>query len=101
MEVEGPTGSEVTDKMRQILIDWLVDVHQSFQLREETLHLAVLYLDEYQTKRAVSKDSYQLLGIACLWIASKYEEIYPPRLKKYVEVTAYTYSGMQIKEMEG
>lgn len=38
-------GTDVTDKMRQILIDWLVDVHQSFELKEETLFLALSYLD--------------------------------------------------------
>ena len=101
MEVEGPEGSQVTDKMRQILIDWLVDVHQAFELREETLHLAVLYLDHYQSVKPVSKEDYQLLGVTCLWIASKYEEIYPPRMKKYTEVTAFTYNGSQLKQMEG
>jgi cyclin B len=40
-------GSEVTDKMRQILVDWLVDVHQTFNLKEETLHLALHYLSDY------------------------------------------------------
>ncbi len=64
--------NDVTDKMRQILIDWLVDVHQSFQLKEETLHLAVLYLEEFQSQRIISKENYQLVGITCLWIASKY-----------------------------
>ena len=73
MDVERPQGSQVTDKMRQILIDWLVDVHQAFKLREETLHLAVLYLDQYQTVKPVNKEDYQLLGVTCLWIASKYE----------------------------
>lgn len=34
-------------------------------------------------------------------MASKYEEIYPPPLKKYVEVTAYTYTASEIKQMEG
>ena len=98
MDVE-MSGNETTDKMRQILIDWLVDVHQSFKLKEETLQLAILYLDEFQRIRTVSKDSYQLLGITCLWIASKYEEIYPPFLKKYVEVTAFTYNSNNIKLM--
>jgi hypothetical protein len=31
--------------MRQILVDWLVDVHLSFELREQTLHLALAYLN--------------------------------------------------------
>jgi hypothetical protein len=31
--------------MRQILVDWLVDVHLSFELKEQTLHLALAYLN--------------------------------------------------------
>lgn len=38
-------ASAISDKMRQILVDWMVDVHQSFELREETLHLAFMYLE--------------------------------------------------------
>ena len=41
-----------------------------------------------------------MAGIACLWIASKYEEIYPPRTKNYVEVTADTYTISDLKTME-
>jgi len=77
-------SSELTSKMKQILIDWLIDVHQSFQLKEETLHLAILYLEEYQLLQPIRKEDYQLVGVTCLWIASKYEEIYPPSLKNYV-----------------
>jgi hypothetical protein len=94
-------STEITSKMRQILIDWMVDVHQSFDLKEETLHLAILYLCDYQALRPIIKEEYQLVGITCLWIASKYEEIYPPSMKNYVEVTAYTYTASQIKKMEG
>jgi len=46
----------VTDKMRQILIDWMVDVHQSFDLKEETLYLAFIYLEEYQSKNNIKKE---------------------------------------------
>lgn len=37
----------ITPDMRQILIDWLIDVHQSFELKEQTLYLALAYLNEY------------------------------------------------------
>jgi hypothetical protein len=33
--------------MRGILLDWLVDVHLKFKLREETLFLASTLLDRY------------------------------------------------------
>ena len=39
--------SHISDKMRLILIDWLIDVHDSFELKEQTLHLALSYLSDY------------------------------------------------------
>lgn len=86
--------------MRQILIDWMVDVHQSFELKEETLFLSLKYLEEYQVSEEIKKEEYQLVGITCLWIASKYEEIYPPRMKAFVDITANTYTSAQLKRME-
>ncbi len=40
------------------------------------------------------------MGITCLWMASKYEEIYPPRLKDFADVTANTYTRSQLKTTE-
>lgn len=37
--------TNITPDMRQILIDWLFDVHQSFELKEQTLYLALAYLN--------------------------------------------------------
>ena len=93
--------TNVTADMRQILIDWLVDVHQSFELKEQTLYLALAYLNQYAAHNDISKQEYQLVGIACLWIASKYEEIYPPRMQNYVQVTDSSYSVSELKNMEG
>ena len=33
--------------MRAILIDWLVDVHLKFKLKDETLYLTVALIDRY------------------------------------------------------
>lgn len=40
------------------------------------------------------------MGISCLWIASKYEEIYPPRMQNYVQVTDSCYTVSELKAME-
>ena len=87
--------------MRQILVDWLVDVHNSFDLKQQTLYLALSYLNTYTSQHDVSKHDYQLVGIACLWIASKYEEIYPPRMQNYIQVTDCSYTVSELKAMEG
>lgn len=103
IEKEQPQENQknVSEKMRQILIDWMIDVHESFSLKEQTLHLALSYLGEFSALKEINKEEYQLAGIACLWIASKYEEIYPPRTRNYVEVTADTYTIKDLKNMEG
>lgn len=92
---------QVTVEMRAILVDWLVDVHFSFELREQTLFLALAYLNEYCAVAEVTRQDYQLVGVACLWIASKYEEIYPPRMSAFTQVTDSSYSPAELKAMEG
>lgn len=44
-------------------------------------------IDRYLCLHEVPKSELQLLGITCLFMACKYQEIYPPRMSKYVHVT--------------
>ena len=58
---------EVTKMMRAILVDWLVEVQESFELNHETLYTAVKILDSYMSKKVVNKEDLQLVGAtACL-----------------------------------
>lgn len=38
---------EINEKMRAILIDWLIQVHLRFGLLAETLYLTVTIIDRY------------------------------------------------------
>ena len=58
---------------RSLLIDWMVEVQESFELNHETLYLAVKIVDTYLGKELVSKDALQLLGAAALLIACKFD----------------------------
>ena len=42
----GKTGA-IIPKMRSVLVEWLVEVHQQFALLQETLYLSVAVLDRY------------------------------------------------------
>jgi len=92
---------DVTDKMRAILIDWLVDIHIKFKLLPETFYLAINLLDRALEKITVTKGKLQLVGITTMFIAAKYQEIYPPDLKDFVHVTDKAYTREDILEMEG
>jgi G2/mitotic-specific cyclin-B, other len=92
--------TEVTENMRAILVDWLIEVHLKFKLRCETLFCTVNLIDRYASVRNIAKAELQLVGVAAMQIAAKYEEIYPPILKDYVQICNKSFSGAQILGME-
>lgn len=92
---------EVNPKMRTVLIDWLNEVHLQFHLFTETYYLTVGIIDRYlQEFTMTSRKSLQLVGVAAMFLACKYEEMYPPMLKDFVFITDDTYSAEQITLME-
>lgn len=42
--------NDINEKMRAILIDWLIDVHLKFHLVNETMFLTVNIIDRYLSK---------------------------------------------------
>ena len=57
--------------MRVVLIDWLIEVAEEYHLQDQTLFLAVSYLEHCLAKPvSVHRDTLQLLGITCLFIAA-------------------------------
>ncbi|CAI5643399.1 cyclin-A1 [Oreochromis niloticus] len=92
---------EITDDMRVVLVDWMVEVVQEFQLQAETLHLAINYLDRFLSLIGnVKRGNLQLVGTAALVIAAKYEEKSPPKLDQFVYITDNTYTKTQLLQME-
>ncbi|GFQ05104.1 g2/mitotic-specific cyclin-2 [Phtheirospermum japonicum] len=71
---------EINEKMRSILIDWLVQVHGKFELSPETLYLTINIVDRYLASKTTSKRELQLVGLSSMLIASKYEEIWAPKV---------------------
>ena len=79
--------------MRAILVDWLATVHLKFKLSPETLFIAINLLDRYLTLNQVERKELQLVGVCCMLVASKYEEIYPPEIKDFAYITDKAYSS--------
>ncbi|KAL3817143.1 hypothetical protein ACHAXA_006143 [Cyclostephanos tholiformis] len=90
----------INERMRAILIDWLVDVHLKFKLVPETLHLTVNIIDRYLAKDRVIRQRLQLLGVTAFLIATKYEEVYPPEIPDLVYICAGSYTKYEILAME-
>eukprot|EP00879_Flechtneria_rotunda_P008862 GHRR01009282.1.p1 GENE.GHRR01009282.1~~GHRR01009282.1.p1 ORF type:complete len:390 (+),score=110.06 GHRR01009282.1:116-1285(+) len=91
---------EINDKMRGILVDWLVEVHLKFKLMPETLYLTCNIIDRYLSARNVSRKRLQLVGVTAMLIASKYEEIWAPEVNDFVYISDKAYSREDILAME-
>uniref|UniRef100_A0A7S1VC62 G2/mitotic-specific cyclin-B3 n=1 Tax=Grammatophora oceanica TaxID=210454 RepID=A0A7S1VC62_9STRA len=91
---------EINQTMREILIDWLVEVHTKFRLFPQTLYLAVNILDRYCSKVQVERNKLQLVGVTALLLACKYEEIYPPEIRDCVYMTDRSYTRQSVLDME-
>merc|ERR1719431_2319145 len=91
---------DITHNMRQILVDWLVEVSEEYKLQTETLYLAVNFIDRFLSLMSVQRAKLQLVGTAAMFIASKFEEIYPPDVTEFVYITDDTYTKRQVLRME-
>lgn len=92
--------TDINEKMRSILMDWLVEVHNKFELMPETLYLTINIVDRYLTTKKVSRRELQLLGISSMLIACKYEEIWAPEVNDFVCISDNAYLREQVLVME-
>lgn len=63
----------LTNWMRTLLVDWMVEVQETFELNHETLYLAVKIVDIYLSKVQIEKEKLQLIGAAALFMSCKYD----------------------------
>lgn len=91
---------DITSSMRAILMDWLVEVAEEYNLQNETLYLTFNFVDRFLSKQNVMRTKLQLVGVAAMLIAAKVEEIYPPLVEDFVYITDNSYSRSQVLHME-
>lgn len=91
---------DVSQKMRGILVDWLIDVHQKFELMPETLFLMTNLIDRFLSVHVIARKDLQLVGLTALLLAAKYEEIWPPKVDDLIEISKNSYTREQVLSME-
>ncbi|GJQ66946.1 CycB3 [Trypoxylus dichotomus] len=90
----------LTKWMRQLLVDWMVEVQESFELNHETLYLGVKLVDMYLSKMTVGKETLQLVGAAAMFVASKYDERIPPMVEDFLYICDGAYTRKELLRME-
>ncbi|KAL4583933.1 hypothetical protein LXL04_008519 [Taraxacum kok-saghyz] len=92
---------DVTQSMRGVLVDWLVEVSEEYKLVADTLYLTVYLIDLFLSQHYIERQKLQLLGITCMLIASKYEEMCAPSVEEFCFITDSTYTKSEVVKMEG
>ena len=71
-----------------------------YKLVPQTMYIAVNLIDRYLEKNDTNRAKLQLVGVTAMFIACKYEEIYPPDLKDFVYITDGAYVKADVLNME-
>ncbi|XP_073411130.1 G1/S-specific cyclin-E1 isoform X2 [Dendrobates tinctorius] len=88
---------EIEERMRTMLLDWLMEVAELYKLHRETYYLAQDFFDRFLATQENMKYKLQLIGVTCLFLAAKIEEIHPPRLH---ELSYYADDSCEMMKME-
>ncbi len=92
----------INERHRSVGIEWLSYVNHHFNQSNETLFLCINIMDRYISKKQISLDIYQLVGIASFLIASKYEDTFSPTIEEliYISKNMYTHEDILLMEKE-
>eukprot|EP01029_Cantina_marsupialis_P026386 TRINITY_DN7087_c0_g1_i1.p1 TRINITY_DN7087_c0_g1~~TRINITY_DN7087_c0_g1_i1.p1 ORF type:complete len:421 (+),score=96.43 TRINITY_DN7087_c0_g1_i1:72-1265(+) len=87
--------------MRFLLMDWLNEVAEEFELRTNVWNAAVKLVDRYlSASRNIRHQELQLIGCACLFIAAKFHTCTHPVAESFCEVVNYAFTKDQLLKME-
>jgi len=71
----------ISKDYRTKMVDWMVEVTTSFKCTIRTYFLAVAIFDEYLRKnqgvKHLDNSIVHSIGVAAMYLSSKYEDIYP------------------------
>lgn len=90
----------ITWEHRGILADWLIQVHMRFNLLPESLYLTINLMDRFLGSRPIALNKLQLVGLACFFIATKYEETCAPSVTEIVFLSDNQYKVSEVLKAE-
>lgn len=90
----------LTRWMRSLLVDWMVEIQESFELNHETLYLGVKLVDTYLSRMTIGKETLQLVGAAAMLVSCKFDERISPIIDDFLYVCDGAYSKRELIRME-
>ena len=87
-------GSDYTSRF--FSINLIISISENFDLRQETIYLTINIFDRCFMKYKTNYNYFniKLFIISCIFVAAKYEEIYPPLIEDYFEFVNFSKSDL-------
>ncbi|WAR07174.1 CCND2-like protein [Mya arenaria] len=92
--------TDIKRYMRKMVAQWMLEVCDEQRCEEEVFPLSMNYLDRFLSVCDTSRTRLQLLGAACMFIASKLKETCPIAAEKLVIYTDHSISFSMLMDME-
>lgn len=88
--------------VRSQMIDWMLEVFTKYKSSEETFFLCVYIMDQYitLTRSKIKNEDIYLIGIACIFISSKIEDLFPMRIGHILRICSNNFTENEIKQKE-
>ena len=86
-------------RKRRPHLDYMQTVQQDVNNSMRSI-LAINYIDRFLSSEVAPRRKLQLVGITCMLVAAKYEEIYAPQIEDFCYITDNTYTRDEVLAME-
>ena len=85
---------KITERMRSRMVDWMIEVLSNYNCDQSTFFEAVNLMDRYfkmcsKKGRTLNPEELHIIGVTSMFTASKYQDIYPLRLRIIHEKIAH------------
>jgi G2/mitotic-specific cyclin 3/4 len=82
---------DITWDYRTKMVDWMVEVCTSFKTSERAYFLSVSLFDNYlrRISQKVENKDIHLIGLGCMYLGSKYEDVNPLLSKTVADKIAH------------
>jgi hypothetical protein len=94
---------KITPTLRARMIDWMIEVLTNFKCDDQTFFLAVSLQDRFAKgcDKILEVGDLHVLGVTSMFVASKFEDIYPLKMKTVHEKIAHSKLDVEkIKNLE-